>query len=136
MGTTSERDACAIEALKKNVLGELQSYDLDGDNMISKAELEHVLFDETAQEMFDAFGIDLTYLLNILDMIYDDTLEVPIDTIMTLMLAVRTDLPPTIRNISEMQAYVKWFITLALEEHETRLLKSMEELVLSTEYAL
>merc|ERR1719240_1557584 len=59
---TNERDSEAIRALKTGVLVQLQKFDVDGSNTISKQELEQVINDDSARQVLVDFGVDLQHL--------------------------------------------------------------------------
>jgi len=124
--TVQERDDDAIDALKKNVLVELQKFDVNGNNKISKAELAQVMEDKEALSVLNDFGIDLVYLSNLQEMLFDNpAAEVSIERIMELMLSSRKDLPSMFKHLAEGQMFARWAINAALEKWETRLLKEI-----------
>merc|ERR1712137_1295700 len=128
--TVQEKDNAAIDALKKSVLVELQKFDVNGNNKISKDELAHVMEDEEALCVLNEFGIDLGYLSNLQEMLFDtpDT-EVSINRIMELMLSSRKELPSTFKHLAEGQIFARWAMNAALEKRETRLSKYLKDIV-------
>lgn len=116
--TVKERDAAAVLALKKSVLCELRKYDVNGDNSISREELNNVMSNEETLHVLEHVEIDLQYLKHIQEMLFCGTEEVSITRIMELMLSSRRDLPTTFRHHAEGQLFQVWALESTLEQLE------------------
>merc|ERR1712137_1304733 len=127
--TTGERNQDrAIKALKQSVLVQLQKFDTNGNNMISSHEFADVLNDVVTLNIFDQFGIDLDYVEQFANLLFDTpTGETSIHKLMDLMLAARKDLPVSLKHLSESMYYSTWSLTTILRESENRLVASMKE---------
>merc|ERR1712137_433155 len=114
----------------QGVLVELQKFDLDENNKISKAEWDEAFKDEQARRVLIDYGIDLGYLSNLREMLFEkpDT-EVSIHRIMELLLSSRRDLPTTFRHFAEGQQFSRWALNTALQEMEERLKKYLAQIV-------
>jgi len=126
--TSKKKEDHAIQALKQSVLVQLQKFDRNGNNMISFDELDHVLSDDATLKIFDQFGIDMDYVEQFANMLFDTpTGETSIHKLMDLMLAARKDLPVSLKHLSESMYYSTWSLTTILRESENRLVAFMKE---------
>merc|ERR1712039_162350 len=95
-----ERDTKAITLLKQSILTHLQKFD-DGDGMIAKEELERVMNEPDSRQVLDSLNVDRVFLVALQKMLYiGDRHEVPIRTVMELMLSCRGDSPATVHTIA------------------------------------
>merc|ERR1719350_1747308 len=84
-----EREEAAIRLLKQSILVELLKFDKDGDALISKEEFEYIMKDESAMRALVSLGVDVHYLRDYQNMLYEWEAEYSIEAIMQLCLVCR-----------------------------------------------
>jgi len=99
-----EKDQEDIQLVKESILVNLMKFD-DGDGMITKDELKHVMDDPTSKVVLKQLNVDRLFLLELQQLLFPtpDT-EVHIKGLIELMLMCRGDLPVTVRHLASSQA--------------------------------
>jgi len=104
----TERDSKAVMLLKETLLTHLSGFD-DGDGMITKDELDSVLFAPASRAMLRELKIDRVFMLALQKMFFsttDDSMTMPIKGVMELMLSCRADSPATVHTIANSLSYL------------------------------
>eukprot|EP00747_Dinoflagellata_sp_TGD_P093256 gnl/TRDRNA2_/TRDRNA2_165706_c1_seq1.p1 gnl/TRDRNA2_/TRDRNA2_165706_c1~~gnl/TRDRNA2_/TRDRNA2_165706_c1_seq1.p1 ORF type:complete len:169 (+),score=40.66 gnl/TRDRNA2_/TRDRNA2_165706_c1_seq1:2-508(+) len=123
----AERENNAIRMVKDNLLHMLRALDEDGSGMIDIAEIQGVLEDEASLLVLNSLNIDLELLMDTLDMLYEDNPELSIQQIMDLILMLRGDRTPTMKDIQASLSYQRWRLTKLLTKSGTSEGQSSEE---------
>jgi len=119
-----ERDEAAIRMMKETILVELQQFDDDGNGMISKSELTHVMKNKQALGVLRSIEVDKESLQELLQMLfYDrgDDAEVSIERVMELLLMYRGNLTTTVKHMVEAHAFNRWCLTHQMKVHSDRI---------------
>eukprot|EP00747_Dinoflagellata_sp_TGD_P041200 gnl/TRDRNA2_/TRDRNA2_141346_c0_seq1.p1 gnl/TRDRNA2_/TRDRNA2_141346_c0~~gnl/TRDRNA2_/TRDRNA2_141346_c0_seq1.p1 ORF type:complete len:497 (-),score=89.75 gnl/TRDRNA2_/TRDRNA2_141346_c0_seq1:36-1352(-) len=124
---TAEEENYAIRMVKDHLLEMLQLLDEDQSGMISKDEIQKVLEDNEALEVLTNLRVDVQYLMQHLDMFFEETPDLSIHQIMELILMLRGDRPPTMKDMLHGQTYNRWRLNRALAEQEERMAKRADD---------
>jgi voltage-gated sodium channel len=104
----SEKEAHAISIVKHELLNMLREMDDDGSGMISRDEIGAVLHNQQALDTLASLNVDVTVLMDQLEMRFEAIGELTIHAIMDLILMLRGDRPPTMKDLLESQAFSRW----------------------------
>jgi len=110
-----EKEDSAVRLVKENILVVLTNLDEDGSGDITKDEMSSVLRDEATLLVLDKIQVDMSHLVDYLDMHYDVSAEVSIQQIMDLILMLRGDRMPTMRDMLHGQMLARWKMNHALD---------------------
>jgi len=116
----TEKEDTAVKLVKDNLLVIIREMDEDGSGTISKEEIQQMLSNQAALEVLDNLGVDLGYLMEQMDMFYSETEDIAAHRIIDMILMLRANRPPTIKDLVHGQKFTRWKITstaAALEEH-------------------
>eukprot|EP00811_Abedinium_folium_P014393 NODE_2339_length_2232_cov_9.614252.p1 GENE.NODE_2339_length_2232_cov_9.614252~~NODE_2339_length_2232_cov_9.614252.p1 ORF type:complete len:524 (+),score=90.93 NODE_2339_length_2232_cov_9.614252:404-1975(+) len=130
--SVTERNDHAIMALRKDVLSELQKFDVNGDSMISAPELQTVLTNSKSLRTLGDFGVDLEDFSTAQDMLFCNRREIPIFKVMELMMSARKDNGVTFHHLAEGLAQSRWVLMNALQDHAAQMdrrLHNMEDIL-------
>jgi hypothetical protein len=122
----TEKEDNAVKLVKENLLVIIRELDEDGSGSISKRELQLMLDHEAALKCLDDLGVDLGYFMEIMDMFYSETEDIQTHRIIDVILMLRANRAPTIKDIVHGQKYTRWKIKTSLqgiEEHLGELVK-------------
>merc|ERR1712007_40505 len=100
-------EEAAIAALKETVMVEIKKFDTDGNYMINKNELGSVMKDTNAQEVFHFLGVDVEYMKEVHDMLFEHSKQLPVECVMEMMLMCRSSLPTTFRHLAEAETLTR-----------------------------
>jgi len=126
-----ERDEAAINLMKETILVELKQFDDDGNGMISKSELAHVMKNKEALGVLRSIEVGKECLEELQQMLfYDkpDDAAVPIDRIMELLLMYRGNLNTTVKHLVEAQAFNRCCLSHQMRAHDERLHRCLREM--------
>merc|ERR1712137_328524 len=87
-------------------------------------ELRRTMKDPDSQKVFEHFGMDVRYLQEVQDLLFTHTPEVPIETVMEMMLSCRTSLPTTFKHLSEGE----YFTRLLMKDQIARVIEGVTAL--------
>lgn len=104
----SEKEDNAIRMVKDKLLVMLKDMDEDGSGLISADEIAKVLDDPAALHTLASLQVDVKFLMDQLDMHFEDSRELTIHTIMDLILMLRGDRPPTMKDMLESLLFNRW----------------------------
>jgi len=127
----SERDEAALNIMKESILIELQQFDQDGNNMISKDELEFVMKSRKALGVLSSIDVDsdcLSFLQQMLFFNKEGTSEIHIERIMELLLNYRGNLSVTVKHLVDAETFTRWFITEKIDAMGERIEGCLREL--------
>lgn len=115
---SAEKEDSAIRMVKTELLALLRELDEDGSGQISRNEIGQVLKDTTALAVLDNLQVDVAHLLEHLEMFFDhaEEDELTIHQIMDLILMLRGDRPPTMKDMLHGQTFSRWKTGTALQE--------------------
>merc|ERR1719350_2719336 len=116
-----EREDAAIRLLKQSILVELLKFDEDGNSMISEDEFNNVMQDDSAVRSLRHLGVDVQYLRDYQQMLYQYQPEYSIEAIMQLCLVCRGDLPVQVQHLVDAQAFTRWFVSENIRASEERI---------------
>eukprot|EP00927_Polykrikos_kofoidii_P001665 TRINITY_DN10635_c0_g7_i1.p1 TRINITY_DN10635_c0_g7~~TRINITY_DN10635_c0_g7_i1.p1 ORF type:complete len:721 (-),score=155.81 TRINITY_DN10635_c0_g7_i1:205-2367(-) len=125
----SEKEDAAIRMVKETVLVMLQNLDEDGSGEISKSEMNMVFDDEAALQVLSNLQVDLTHLVDYLDMYFEQQSDLSIPQILDLILMLRGDRPLTMKDMLDGQAFGRWKYTNTLALHEERLMAKSQSII-------
>merc|ERR1719375_787178 len=104
--------------VKGSLLVMLKRLDSDGSGQIDRSELQKVLGDPYARYILETIHVDIGYLMDFVDMIFQDPEScLSIESIMDLILQFRGDRHATVRDVTEMLAFTHWTTSVQLEQH-------------------
>lgn len=110
----SEKEDNAIRIVKEKLLTMLLEMDEDGSGQISRGEIKQVLNNADALRTLDNLQVDITYLMEQLEMLFEDGSDLSIHQIMDLILMLRGDRPPTMKDLLHSQTFNRWKLSKAL----------------------
>jgi hypothetical protein len=111
----AEKEDAAIRLVKETVLVMLTALDEDGSGEISKDEINTVFGDESALLVLDSLKVDVRHLVDHLDMYYEEQDDLTIPQIMDLILMLRGDRNPTMKDMLHEQTFNRWKLTSSLK---------------------
>eukprot|EP00747_Dinoflagellata_sp_TGD_P093258 gnl/TRDRNA2_/TRDRNA2_165706_c3_seq2.p1 gnl/TRDRNA2_/TRDRNA2_165706_c3~~gnl/TRDRNA2_/TRDRNA2_165706_c3_seq2.p1 ORF type:complete len:693 (-),score=136.45 gnl/TRDRNA2_/TRDRNA2_165706_c3_seq2:199-2277(-) len=126
--SNNEREEAAIRQVKQTILHLLKEFDDEGDELISRDELQQVLKDVNAIEVLVDLNVDLIYLKMQEELLYEERKEVPIEEIMDLILSCRGDLPGTVKHLCCVLECSRWAMAFQMEKLEEQFKFYMREL--------
>eukprot|EP00812_Abedinium_dasypus_P015469 NODE_909_length_1315_cov_321.580952.p1 GENE.NODE_909_length_1315_cov_321.580952~~NODE_909_length_1315_cov_321.580952.p1 ORF type:complete len:381 (-),score=109.23 NODE_909_length_1315_cov_321.580952:155-1297(-) len=127
-----EKEEGCVRVLQDLILGELMKHDADGNGAVNKEELESVLTEKTSMSIFEALEVNLNHLHALSEMLFAESAELPIRSVMETMIMNRGDMPASFRHIAEGNSITRWTLKAALKSSEAALearLQSIEEQV-------
>jgi hypothetical protein len=113
----TEKEDSQIRLVKDKLLVMLHELDEDGSGMISVEEMGQVLDNEGALSVLDNLNVDTGTLLDQLTMCYEERDDLTIHEIMDLILMLRGDRSPTMRDLLHSQQFTRWKLAHALRGH-------------------
>merc|ERR1719231_10045 len=113
---SSEKEMAAVATMKQTLLVMLKEKDADGSGEISKEEWRAVLADPAARDVLEQMDVDVSYLLEVDDMLYDKNPSVSIGMIMDLMLSARGDRDVTMKDLLDVNTFTHWMLEFKFEE--------------------
>merc|ERR1719253_319373 len=116
----TEKEDNAVKLVKDNLLVIMKEMDEDGSGTICKAEIQQMLDNEAALETLGNLGVALGYFMEQMDMFYSETEDIATHRIIDMILMLRANRPPTIKDIVHGQKFTRWKITSALTDFEER----------------
>lgn len=119
----AEKEDAAIRLVKETVLVMLSKLDEDGSGEISKDEMSTVFDDEAALAVLSSLQVDIAHLVDYLDMYFEQQSDLSIHQIMDLILMLRGDRAPTMRDMLDREAFQRWKLHSELGKLEARLLR-------------
>lgn len=126
----NERDDAEIRMIKESILVALKKFDDDGNNMVSRTELQHVMGDAQSLATLQSLDVDVLYLLELQNMMFPhEDSQIPMKAVMELILMCRGHLPTTVKHMAHWQALTRWTFSAILNQHEQRVLAHMNGLL-------
>lgn len=125
----SEKEAAAVAMIKGSLLLMLKRIDTDGSGEISYDEMQTVMHDPHANEVLQSMQVDITYLMEIIEMIFeepDKNLSIP--EVMEMLLDCRGDRPATLKDLIDSQTFTRWYLGLTIERGFEHLHDSLAEI--------
>lgn len=113
----SEKDEAAINIMKQVILVQLKKFDADGNNSISESELRQVVQDPESVAILESLQVDVQYLMELQQVLFHHQPEVPIASIMDLMLECRGDLPTTQKHMVRGQRFTRWSMASSMKDN-------------------
>jgi len=110
----TEKEDHAIRTVKSELLSMLKEMDEDNSGLISKDEMSAVLNNQSALGTLETLNVDIEVLMDQLEMKFEVLGELTIHAIMDLILMLRGDRPPTIKDMLESLAFNRWKINKSL----------------------
>eukprot|EP00927_Polykrikos_kofoidii_P051381 TRINITY_DN45177_c0_g1_i1.p1 TRINITY_DN45177_c0_g1~~TRINITY_DN45177_c0_g1_i1.p1 ORF type:complete len:673 (+),score=104.26 TRINITY_DN45177_c0_g1_i1:116-2020(+) len=105
---SSEKENAAISLVKKTLLVMLKKLDEDGSGEISREELSHVFHDDDSLRVLASLEVDVKHLVAVLEMHYDESASLSINSIIEVILMLRGDRQPQVMDLVEQQKYLMW----------------------------
>merc|ERR550514_1293988 len=103
----AEREEAAISMVKRNLLTVLKDLDEDGSGEISQSELRSVSVKKNVGAVLQHLNVDINYLMEFQEMLYDSQDELSIPFIMDMILNFRGDRAVTVKDLFEAQAFTR-----------------------------
>eukprot|EP00747_Dinoflagellata_sp_TGD_P112815 gnl/TRDRNA2_/TRDRNA2_171563_c7_seq1.p1 gnl/TRDRNA2_/TRDRNA2_171563_c7~~gnl/TRDRNA2_/TRDRNA2_171563_c7_seq1.p1 ORF type:complete len:375 (+),score=69.68 gnl/TRDRNA2_/TRDRNA2_171563_c7_seq1:365-1489(+) len=107
----AEKEDNAIRMVKDNLLHMLKMLDEDGSGLISQVEIQGVLEDQAALAVLESLHVDMRHLMEHLEMYFERQTELSIHEIMDLILILRGERPPTVKDLLHSMSFTRWKIT-------------------------
>merc|ERR1719316_943676 len=102
--------------MKETILLELIKFDDDGNRMISKKELQHVMDDPITRAVLTHLDVDIEYMTDVQHMLLpNDDSEASAEQILELMLTSRGTLPTTVKHLVGGHVHMVHVLTKKLE---------------------
>lgn len=120
-----DKEDAAVKLIKDTLLVLLKRLDSDGSGMISQSEVSLVLKDRNALDVLSDLHIDIKSLLFLLEMHYSTESELPISDIINLILMMRGDRAPTIKDITYFTSVNRFY----MEQVKTSFLQMEQRLL-------
>jgi len=120
----TEKEDNAVKLVKDNLLVIMREMDEDGSGDISKEEIQELLNNEAALEVLENLGVDLGYLMEQMDMFYSETEDIAAHRIIDMILMLRANRPPSIKDVVAAQKFTRWKITSTVAALEDRMNKA------------
>jgi len=110
----AEKEDAAIRIVKDKLLVMLKEMDEDNSGRISRSEIQQVLDNNQALSTLESLEVDVNYLMEQLDMQFEDGEDLTIHAIMDLILMLRGDRAPTMRDMLQSNNFNRWKLRRAL----------------------
>lgn len=124
----AEKHEGAVRMMKETIVVQLRNFDSDGNGMICKEELQHVMEDVETTEVLESLQVDVEYLKELQQTFFEHPdSEVSIEHIMDLMLELRGDLPTTQKHMVRGQRFTRWTVANTLRHHEEQITKVLAQ---------
>merc|ERR1712062_208880 len=94
-----EKDASAVKIVHDTVQALVHRLDEDDSGLITKDEMCMLLEDEAALGVLGSLKVDVTYLVDFLDMNFEKSDVIPITKICALILTLRGDRYPSMKDL-------------------------------------
>jgi len=104
----AEEEDGQIRMVKDKLLYMLRDLDEDGSGQISKDEIQMVLHNQEALAVLENLNVDIQIFIEQLDMYFEAGEDLSIMQIMDLILVLRQDRQPTMKDILHQQAFLRW----------------------------
>jgi len=127
----AEKEYAVLAKLKTTLLLMLKDLDEDGSGDISRQELLNVINHKDAVQVLADLDINITYFVDLIDMIYESTENCTIPDIMQLLLDNQGQRSPDIKDIVLLNNFTRWSITREIQR-EVRALRPMLQIMQST----
>merc|ERR1711924_514674 len=125
-----EKDQAALNMMKESILVQLLQFDEDGSGQLSKQELTNALHNEKSRRVLADLEVDITYVQELLGMLFLRDNEVSIETVMDLLLYSRGDLPTTVKHMTSHLTFTRWMNETTLAKLETNIESLLTNIVL------
>eukprot|EP00811_Abedinium_folium_P012663 NODE_2174_length_2276_cov_6.650535.p1 GENE.NODE_2174_length_2276_cov_6.650535~~NODE_2174_length_2276_cov_6.650535.p1 ORF type:complete len:227 (+),score=61.00 NODE_2174_length_2276_cov_6.650535:74-682(+) len=99
-----------IKVLQETVLSELRRHDEDGSKTVNQSELLAVMQDKESRAILEGLEIDTDHIHDVQEMLFSRQDDIPIESIMELMVSSRRHLPATFQQVTEALALTRWFL--------------------------
>lgn len=103
-----EKEDADIRIMKSSILTLLQRLDSDGDGLLNSEELEEMLADEDAVVVLRELGVDTEYMMNYTHMLFETHDGLSVAHIMEIILAQRADRETKVKDLVDMQFFLRW----------------------------
>lgn len=126
----SEKEDADVRLVKDTLLVMLMKLDENGNGQISKDEIDLVFKDDEAYKVLKHLNVEPIHLVDHLDMFFEgsDDGNLSINTIMDLILTLRGERPPTMKDMLHGQNFSRWKLQGALTDHEDKLIVQMKNM--------
>lgn len=121
----AEKEDSAIRMVKDKLLTLLRELDEDGSGEISREEIQQVLDNDEAMGVLENLQVDVGHLMEQLDMFFEEGGDLTIQQIMDLILMLRGDRPPTMKDMLHGQTFNRWKQNKAFEDVRCDIKKSI-----------
>jgi len=119
----NEKEENAIKLVKTKLLGLLTRIDKDASGMLSRDEIGQVMEDEQALMVLSSLQVNVTFLLEQLDLMYEDSsTDLSIAEIMDFILILRGDRLPTVADMLQGQYFNRRKLAKELKKEEDQIL--------------
>jgi len=124
----AEKEEVAIDLLKGTLLAMLRGIDEDKSGEISQEEISHILHYEEALAVLKDLNVDVDYFVDSLNMHFEyGGGNIGIMKVMDLILMLRGDRPPTMKDMIHGQTFARWKVQAALKANEKRIKKILKD---------
>eukprot|EP00747_Dinoflagellata_sp_TGD_P219202 gnl/TRDRNA2_/TRDRNA2_91353_c0_seq2.p1 gnl/TRDRNA2_/TRDRNA2_91353_c0~~gnl/TRDRNA2_/TRDRNA2_91353_c0_seq2.p1 ORF type:complete len:671 (+),score=144.58 gnl/TRDRNA2_/TRDRNA2_91353_c0_seq2:108-2120(+) len=117
----SEKEDNAIRLVKDNLLQMLKLLDEDGSGLISRQEIQNVIEDDGCLDVLGSLNVDCKHFMDQLDMFFEEKEELSIHQIMDLILMLRGDRPPTMKDMLHGQTFNRWKLSKEMQKLQYRM---------------
>eukprot|EP00747_Dinoflagellata_sp_TGD_P175336 gnl/TRDRNA2_/TRDRNA2_217630_c0_seq1.p1 gnl/TRDRNA2_/TRDRNA2_217630_c0~~gnl/TRDRNA2_/TRDRNA2_217630_c0_seq1.p1 ORF type:complete len:152 (-),score=39.45 gnl/TRDRNA2_/TRDRNA2_217630_c0_seq1:145-579(-) len=104
----SEKEDAEVKLVKDHLLTMLKHLDADNSGNISQDEVDHVFEDDTAVEILMELDVDMKLLMDRLEMCFEHEDELAIEEIIEIILMMRGDRSPTMKDMLHTLAFSFW----------------------------
>eukprot|EP00448_Togula_jolla_P023674 CAMPEP_0170584164 /NCGR_PEP_ID=MMETSP0224-20130122/8542_1 /TAXON_ID=285029 /ORGANISM="Togula jolla, Strain CCCM 725" /LENGTH=247 /DNA_ID=CAMNT_0010907579 /DNA_START=490 /DNA_END=1233 /DNA_ORIENTATION=+ len=127
-----EKEEAAIDLMKRSVLGILKRLDADGTGEITEAMMEQLTDDPLAIEVLYDLQVDVDYLMEIKDMMISDPARtLTITEVMDLILSIRGDRSPLMKDMVGSSRFLTWKINAVTDQMEDRIAEIISRMLLA-----
>lgn len=124
----AEKEEMAIRLLKGTLLQMLKALDADGSGEIDASEIKQVFEYQEALDVLDDLKVDVNYLVDSLNMFFEyNGGSIGMLKVMDLILMLRGDRTPTMKDMIHGQTFARWKVTTALKTQEKRIVKKLKD---------
>jgi len=126
--SAEEKEVAATRVLKRTIVAMLQEMDSDNSGLISREELQAVFSHAECLKVLNELQVDVHQLFDSLEMHFglDDDGNISMTKIVELILMMRGDRHPTIKDMIHGQTFTRWKVVSALKKQEERMMKRLK----------
>jgi len=117
----AEKEDGQIKLVKDRLLSMLKELDEDKSGLISRYEVAQVLDDVNALSVLHSINVDVKCLLEELNLCFEDAEELAIQQIMEVILMLRGDRQPSMKDLLHSRGFAHWQTNQALGDLEERM---------------